>query len=141
MGLRGRILHLTGLILSLRSLRGGTDVHMYGHLDRHLSLWGRCPKLSKMLVSPLFKSMTMTDRQTDKASYRVTCPQLKTILAFFLLVPFFPPFFPSFLHLFPPSFKNRRRKNCSAFLPTSSLPTFLPSLLPSFLPSFFSSFF
>ena len=41
-------------------------------------------KVSKTLVFPLFNSMTPDrrmdgpmDRQTDKASYRVACPQLK----------------------------------------------------------------
>ena len=37
-------------------------------------------KVSKMLVSPLFNSMTASNGRMDKASYRVACPQLKSVV-------------------------------------------------------------
>ena len=52
------------------------------HPNPHSPTHKHTQKVSKTLVFPLFDSITMTDGRTngrtDKASYRVACPQLKT---------------------------------------------------------------
>ena len=40
----------------------------------------------EMRVFPLFDSCLRTDGPTDKASYRVACPQLKMIVAKFIVI-------------------------------------------------------